>query len=50
MQRSEEEHKARMRSRQAAQRRIVASRTAEKGLLIVHTGTVSYTHLRAHET
>ncbi|MEA3389870.1 cob(I)yrinic acid a,c-diamide adenosyltransferase [Sphingobium sp. CCH11-B1] len=38
MQRSEEEHKARMRSRQAAQRRIVASRTAEKGLLIVHTG------------
>lgn len=38
MQRSEEEHKARMRKRQAAQQRIVASRTAEKGLLIVHTG------------
>lgn len=27
-----------MRKRQAAQQRIVASRTAEKGLLIVHTG------------
>lgn len=38
MHRSEEEHKARMRKRQAAQQRIVASRTAEKGLLIVHTG------------
>jgi len=38
MHRSEEEHKARMRRRQAAQQRIVASRTAEKGLLIVHTG------------
>ena len=36
--RSEEQHKAKMQKMQAAHDRIVASKTIEKGLLIVHTG------------
>ncbi len=38
MQTDEARHAEKMRNRQAAQHRIVASRTREKGLLIVHTG------------
>jgi cob(I)alamin adenosyltransferase len=36
--RSEAEHAEKMRRRQAAQTKIVASKTVEKGLLMVHTG------------
>ncbi|QJU59155.1 cob(I)yrinic acid a,c-diamide adenosyltransferase [Sphingomonas sp. AP4-R1] len=36
--RTEEQHTEKMKKRQAAQARIVASKTVEKGLLIVHTG------------
>jgi cob(I)alamin adenosyltransferase len=34
----EERHTAKMKKRQAAQEKIVAAKTVEKGLLIVHTG------------
>lgn len=36
--RTEEEHAARMKKKQAARAKIEASKTREKGLLIVHTG------------
>jgi cob(I)alamin adenosyltransferase len=36
--RTEAEHAEKMRKRQAAQERIVAAKTIEKGLVIVHTG------------
>ncbi|MFS0848774.1 cob(I)yrinic acid a,c-diamide adenosyltransferase [Novosphingobium panipatense] len=36
--RTEEQHAAKMKKKQAAHDRIMAARTAEKGLLIVHTG------------
>lgn len=39
MERSEEQHAAMMKKRKAAQDRIVAAKTVEKGLLIVHTGS-----------
>ncbi|BAV65573.1 cob(I)yrinic acid a,c-diamide adenosyltransferase [Sphingobium cloacae] len=38
VERTEEQHSAKMKKKQAAHDRIVASRTVEKGLLIVHTG------------
>ncbi|RZF66110.1 cob(I)yrinic acid a,c-diamide adenosyltransferase [Sphingomonas populi] len=37
--RTEAEHAAKMRKRQAAHDKIVAAKTVEKGLVIVHTGT-----------
>jgi cob(I)alamin adenosyltransferase len=39
VERTEEQHAAKMKKKQAAHNRIVAGKTVEKGLLIVHTGT-----------
>ncbi len=39
VERTEEQHTAKMKKKQAAHNRIVAGKTVEKGLLIVHTGT-----------
>src|SRR6476659_5033052 len=39
VERSEDEHKAKMARIKAAKDRIYAGKTVEKGLLIVHTGT-----------
>ena len=36
--RTDERHTEKMKKRQAAHRRIMAEKTVEKGLLIVHTG------------
>ena len=38
-------HAEKMRKKKAARDKIIATKTQEKGLVIVHTGTVSYTHL-----
>ena len=38
VERTEEQHKAKMQKKQAAHDRIIAGKTVEKGLLIVHTG------------
>ena len=39
VERTDEQHAQKMKKRQAAQAKIVASKTLEKGLVIVHTGT-----------
>ena len=39
VERTDEQHAQKMKKRQAAQAKIVASKTLEKGLVVVHTGT-----------